>query len=254
MYPDDIMGTEIDDLYERRLQLHQIPNQFDDTIQQSRHNINTTEVNATTEAYPVASISPEIAAIPRNVTLAQIKRRRLKQQLERFLETDLPSVSDYMNNDDPTNLTKQFDKLVAEHRKRTRETRREIYFSHEYSSAKRDEKVRVMAMAEHFVYATRYKLVLYQVMRNKYYGSMKFRLGFLFALLRHLKNLQKWLYWSFLEFRIILLSHELKLLFKVMRLDLDIRYVVRLIQKVDYKKNMLYDPGFYNLPAQKRRK
>ncbi|XP_022830286.1 uncharacterized protein LOC111359078 [Spodoptera litura] len=252
--PDEVIGSHIDDeLYEARLKLNQLTFNLNDTSKQSR---NTFNVNATTEKYPMASVPPEIVATQSKAIRRRMKIRMLKKQLEKVLTTDLPSISEYIDVDDPAVITEKFDKLLEKSRKSEPSlTRREVYFydGHEEPPAyKAKTKRLIFRIAEHFVYLTRYKLVLSQVLKKKYSGNLRYRIGFLFALLRHLKNMQKWLQWTYKQYLVNTAFHEVKILQKVMRLDIDIRNVVDLIQKTEYQKNMLYDPNFYDISFEKK--
>lgn len=249
--PAEILDPEIDDLYEMRFKLNQLRYRFNDTVKQSRNNFS---VNVTTEGDPMTPVPPEIVRQSK-IEMKRMKTRMLKRQLMKVLTTDLPSISEYMEFDDPTVITEKFDKLVAKHRNTKFLTRREEYHPGENQPSQKSfelTKWAVFQVVEHFTYIARYKLVLSQVLKKKYSGNFRYRLGYLFSLLRHLKNTQKWLQWAYKQYAVDHHYYEVKMLQKIMRLDVDIRDVVAMIKKAEYDRNMLFDPFFYDVSLEKK--
>ena len=211
-----------------------------------------TTTNVTTERIQVATIPPEFSDKNMNLTLREIKRKRLRMQVETLLNSNR-SVADYLGDSDLDALTRRFDKLVEEHKMIfPTKTRREVYDDKDNKEVKRDTKRRLMNLMTHFVYITRYKLVFPQVLKKKYIDSPIYKIGFLFGLLRHLKNMQKWIYWaldtngSSGEQIVGTLMHDLKLYEKITRIDVDIKDVILLIQKWQYRGNIESNVKYYD--------
>lgn len=198
----------------------------------------------------MATIAPKIAAEYQNTTLGDIKIHRLKIQLDRVCNTNI-SVTDYLTNTNVEMLTRRFDQTVKQYKSKNLKTRREYYEDDQNSTVVYDAKKRLMNLMTHFVYITRYKLAYPQLLRKKYISNPAYKLGFLFALMRHLKNMQKWIYFVLKSNTendgqlIGTLFYALKLVQKIQRLDIDIKDVVLLIKKMEYRANIAYNPNFY---------
>lgn len=249
--PDDVIISETgEDFYTMRKRLQSIPyNPNDTTPFLTNTTLNdTTKAASTTEKIRLASVPPEIAAKFPNTTLRMIKEHRLKMQLDRLLSTHR-SVTDYLTDFDVSNLTRKVDQMIEKYKKTVpRDTRRESYSWGE-DDMKWEIKTRYMNLITHFVYITRYKLVYPQVLRKKYFDSYPYKFGFMFALLRHLKNMQKWLYWTLTTIGFHVdgsVYFAIKLYEKIQRLDIDIKDLILLITKTQYHRNLLYNPKFYD--------
>ncbi|PZC73054.1 hypothetical protein B5X24_HaOG210142 [Helicoverpa armigera] len=252
---DDIIAQELGDVYEARALLNSLAvhdNRTESTVEPVKLNANKTKSNktqSTTVKIPMATIPPEIEK-PKyiNTTLRELKKRRLQIQIEKILNTEPTPVSNYLAGaGDPTVLTRRFDHMVAQFKMKDPETRREIYDSKEQHWPKIWAKRILWKLQEHFVYEVRYKLIYPQQLRKKYISNLKYKLGFLFGLLRQLKNQQKWVYWAFRvhHTRLSAIYFSFKMFEKLARLDVDIRDVIELIKKTEYKINIRKDPEFY---------
>ncbi|KAJ8713723.1 hypothetical protein PYW07_014093 [Mythimna separata] len=266
--PDEVLTSEVGvDFYEMRKRLQSIPVDINNTMTELLSKQNYTSLNLTTKQFydnfttkglvgwttekiRLATLTPETAASATNTTLRDIKKRRSKLQLEKLLNTHR-SVSDYLADSDLDSLTRKFDQMVEENKKNTnlgQETRREYYIEYDWRAIYQS-KTRFMNLITHFTYITRYKLVYPQVLRKKYLDSPQYKIGFLFALLRHLKNMQKWIYWK-------LTSHgdgidgsiyyDIKMFEKILRLDVDIKDAELLLRKMEYHRNLQYNPKYYD--------
>lgn len=259
--PDDVFASELgEDVYEARRRLQKdsfdpkelINSTLAENATDLRRSANgTTKApnSSTTERARVATIPPKVNS---NLTLKEIKLRRFQLQLEGVLNSNR-TVADYLSDTDFDSLTRKFDQMMEKYKVEKTETRREVYDNGEaYTWRKVDAKKRLRNLITHFVYITRYKLVFPQVLRKKYVDSPVYRIGFLFALLRHLKNMQKWIYWIMVTngqtgYHIVgTIYHDLKLIEKVIRLDIDIKDVVLLIRKYEYKGNIQSNPNYYD--------
>lgn len=207
----------------------------------------------TTERIPIASIPPELSQW--NLTEREIKLRRVRLQLQTLLNSTR-TVADYIADSDRDTLTRKFDELVEKNQiKIPTKTRREYYYSSDTKAqklTKRENKRRLRELMSHFIYITRYKLAFAQVLRQKYYDNTVYKIGFLYGLLRHLKNMQKWVYWA-LDTNghtgnsvVGTVQYGLKMVEKLQRLDVDIKDVILLIKKWEFRTNIAINPNYYD--------
>lgn len=266
---DDILESEIGDIYEARSLLNKItegPDVYttplniggtpsDNDIR--KINVSTpkprraypTNFNVTTDRIMVAT-TPFDFKLFKNLTLKELKIRRYRRMIEHVLSNDFQVITDFTSDaHDPDQITRRFDQIVKKGQKElSHKTRRETYHGKVDQEERYHQKVRTFRLMEHFIYETRYKMVFSQILRNKYINSHRYKLGYAFALIRHLKSMQKWLYWSIKSWNEYIETQyfNLKMLEKIMRLDVDIKNVIKLIRRLDYERKILYNPRYYD--------
>ncbi|KAJ8715883.1 hypothetical protein PYW08_013168 [Mythimna loreyi] len=263
MDPDQIITSEVgEDFYEMRKRLDSLT-VGNDTMSYKLSNQNDTNLNmnttkgpdvstTTTERIQAATQAPTTRKKIKylNTTLREIKKRRVQLQLDKLLSTHR-SVSDYLTDSDLDTLTRKVDQMIEENKINNnfpQETRRETYRDDDWP-ATYEAKTRYMNLMQHFTYITRYKLIYPQLLRKKYWENPQYRIGFLFALLRHLKNLQKWIFWKLTKHGDEIdgsIYFDLKMYERILRLDVDIKDCVLLIKKMEYHRNIQYNPKFYD--------
>ncbi|XP_031768768.2 uncharacterized protein LOC116413463 [Galleria mellonella] len=167
--------------------------------------------------------------------MKKIKARKLQREINRLLEKN-NTIPDFKNNyDDPSTITEKFDKIQATPVQKA--ALREYYFDlFKRPTVFRKKKKTVMLM-EQYIYATRYKLSYVQKMRDKYRNDGEYKIGFCFALLRHLK-MEQMLIYNAIHKNQKLVSNvyfHLKLYEKALRLDVDIKDLINVIKDLDHK-------------------
>lgn len=264
MDADDIVASEIGDIYEARRLLNTIKdNPDDDNITKFEDNKGYKAIrkfysqvygNTTTERVRLATPSPsERLAV--NQTVRDIRRRILMRQLDKILNTDYKYISNFnVEEDHLTILTQKFDKLVEEHKAKANQTRREVYWDGDNQPRIWLQKLRSLNLMSQFIYMTRYKLVYSQILRKKYVNNYRYRLGYLFALLRNVKNMQKWVYSALKnnEIKIDTINFHVKCFERIMRFDIDIKDLIKFIIKTEYLRNMEYNPKFYDYSMEQK--
>ncbi|CAD0201039.1 unnamed protein product [Chrysodeixis includens] len=263
---DDIIASEIGDIYEQRRLLNTIkdfpvddnPTKF---IKNKRYKANMRKFFrrpgnrniSTTERTRLATPSLMERAIV-NRTVRDIRRKMLMRQLDKILNSDYKYMPNFnIEEDHFAALTKQGDELLKQHRERKNQTRREVYWSGDVSWSIWLQKKRILDIMSQFVYMTRYKLIYSQVLRNKYGANYRYKLGYLFALVRHIKNMQKWVYTALKKqsYWVDTINFNMKCYERIMRFDIDIKNLVQLIIKTEYLRNMEYSPRFYDYSLEK---
>ncbi|XP_026327960.1 uncharacterized protein LOC113236167 [Hyposmocoma kahamanoa] len=208
-----------------------------------------------------------------------LKRRKLRQ-LEEMITS--PSVlQEYLNNVDFDTLTRRFDAIPLTRRKepyptkpprkpgksleeRENEKREKViyhrdpfrpswawnydypYFMNGYKYTL--EKNKTIQIMHSIVHEVRYKLVFPQLLRKKYHKSIRYRLGYLFSMLRHLQRQSRLVYHE-LEIMVglyVTLYPTMRLLDKISRLATDIRDIIKLIRQYELERKMVVDPHYYD--------
>lgn len=133
-----------------------------------------------------------------NITVDEIKVRMRKIHLNKLLESQTTAIPDFSNDsDNPIHITRRFETIAKEAKtQRKPNLRYQVYFQHSNRDRIFKEKQRTISLMEQFIYATRYKLPYLQLLRKKYNYHLKYKIGYCFALLRHLKQQQKLIYSS----------------------------------------------------------
>lgn len=175
--------------------------------------------------------------------------RMKKFEIQRLLKEERSPFPNFAKDeDDLDHITQRFDAMQAKKKQRN-SFRREIYFDYQipYQGSIWRMKVRMRDLMQHFVYVTRYKLPYTQLLRRKYKGHLKYQIGYCFALLRHLRQEQKNLYSALKNFHKLYnnLVFHMKMYEKIVRLDVDIKDICRLIKVLNYKRNLEDDEDYY---------
>ncbi|XP_049867903.1 uncharacterized protein LOC126368068 [Pectinophora gossypiella] len=109
------------------------------------------------------------------------------------------------------------------------------------------EKNRTISIMHNWVYRTRFNLLYSQRMRKKYILSIRYKLGYCFALLRQLKREQRLLFNGYLYSGPVQghLYYHLKIYEKVVRLDVDMKDLIKFIKGLELSRKKTEQPDFY---------
>lgn len=213
----------------------------------------------------MATLKPKIM----NTTIytkTDFLRRRKFRQLKELIRS--PSVvQEFLNNDDFNTLTRRFDDIPASKRESMKKYRRDPHkwdinpkFTDDPSEfidyaehGSNDqlfmlERRKTMEIMHSIVHEVRYKLVYPQLMRKKYYKSIRYRLGYLFAMLRHLQRQARLVFHELqiMSENYISLYLTMRLLDKLGRLSTDVKDVLKLIRQYELERKMVEDPQYYD--------
>ncbi|CAG9561487.1 unnamed protein product [Danaus chrysippus] len=170
-----------------------------------------------------------------NMTLEKFIIRRRRIQLQELLEDNINAKPNFGDKEDEITIqTRRFNAIVNSTREEP-EALRELYFDDVEKRVSIREKKKTIALMEQFVYETHYMLPFMQVIRNKYKHHPKYQLGYCFSLLRTLKAQQMKLWTNLKTYQDIYLEFYtfLKIYEKVVRLDIDIKDILRIMYKLD---------------------
>lgn len=176
----------------------------------------------------------------RNISVKDIKtRHRLRNAMIIINDNTSPIPNFDAGDDDTRIITRRFDEMRRSHQDFRRY--REYWAQYVW----RNQTITIM---DHFIHATRYKLPHSQLLRKKYHKVTRYRLGYLFALLTHLKRQQMVLYTTLILFRVMVyhLHMHLRIYEKVVRLDVDIKDVIRMIKTIEMHRRLDSDKRFYD--------
>lgn len=204
-----------------------------------------------------------------------LQRRKLRQ-LEEIIRS--PSImQEYLNQDDFETLTRRFDAIPLTRRVkyyhkpprkpgktweewRIKERQKEHYkvkqswkWNYDYPYFMNGykytlEKNKTLQIMHSIVHEVRYKLVYPQLLRKKYHKSIRYRLGYLFAMLRHLQRQARLIYHE-IENMIqiyITLYYPMRLLDKISRLATDVKDVIKLIRQYEFQRKLVEEPQYYD--------
>lgn len=214
-------------------------------------------------------------------TKSDFLQRRKLRQLEEILRT--PSVvKQFLNDDDFDTMTRRFDNIKTEQTRRKKELlyyvnpprkpgmsfeERKIkkrqqmdywvkqsfkwnydypYFMNGYKYTL--EKNKTTQIMHAIVHEIRYKLVYPQLLRKKYHKSIRYRLGYLFGMLRHLQRQARLVYH---EFQNMVENYQsiyftLRIMDKINRFSTDVKDVIKLIRVYELQRKTVEDPHYYD--------
>jgi hypothetical protein len=178
-------------------------------------------------------------------TVADYKLRLKIMEMERRLDEYSNPVPNFdQGEDDPDVITRRYDKLIEDQGKTSLRQKQKIYLIN-WRNIWRNRTLTIM---QHFLYSTRYKLPYSQKLRKKYYDSPSYRIGFCFGLLRHLKMQQMIMYSQLTDFQFTYdsLHMHMKLYEKIVRLDVDMRDIMKHIRELESKRRLQEDPNYYD--------
>lgn len=228
----------------------------------------------------MATLKPNIVNTA-TYTKTDFLRRRKLRQLEELIKS--PSVvQEFLNDDDFDTLTRRFDDIpitrrakkyvvylprkpglsFEEWKLKVRKnqhftTKQRWYWNYDYPYFMNGyhytlEKNKTMQIMHSLVHEVRYKLVYPQLIRKKYHKSIRYRLGYLFAMLRHLQRQSRLVYHELdrMAEYYVNLYPTIKLLDKIGRLATDVKDVIKLIRTYELERKMVEDPQYYdNFPS-----
>lgn len=192
--------------------------------------------------------------------LKRIKVRMLTREIQSILQ-DASPISMVQNTEDPISQTsRRFNELRNKNLTTRKQYRRDNYPMNNY---KYDSdlykgwenatmfiriKRRLLTIMEHFIYSTRYRLMYSQKLRIKYRGDAKYKLGFLFALLKSIKQKQRILLNSYRKEYFIWQSFfiHLKVYQRIIRFDVDVKDVIKYIKQLEYERKQKEFPDYYD--------
>lgn len=179
-----------------------------------------------------------------NLTIADIKRRMQEREAWSIIEQNNNHLESFANGVDETAvITRRFDQISWWVNRPIGEVYDGIHW-YETQSA----KLRTIGVMAQFVYVTRYRLEYSQLLRKKYMQDVKYKIGYCFALLRLLKTQQLILYTTMVN-NVFLFRHgdypHLRVYEKIVRLDVDIRDVIKLIKQLEHERKMVEFPNYY---------
>ncbi|RVE47383.1 hypothetical protein evm_007982 [Chilo suppressalis] len=176
-------------------------------------------------------------------TVKEIEDKMRELEIQRIFANELNPLPNFeKNEDDPSLITRRFDKLRNEvhlgdgRRQRGDPNLRNLI------------RNRTLAVMEHFVYATRYKLPYSQILRAKYHNSEQYRIGFCYGLLYQLKRQQILMFTQLTihQYTTSTLHMHMRLYEKVVRLDVDIKDTIRLIRQIESRRRLKEDRNYYD--------
>lgn len=225
-----------------------------------------------------------LATIPPNETKVapysskDFEQRRKLRHVEDILKSP-HGIQEFLNGDDFDTLTRRFDEIPLQTRRGKRPIKKprkeDLASVEEYKIRQRKkspywikqswswnydypyfmngymytlEKNKTIQIMHSVVHEIRYKLIYPQLLRKKYHKSIRYRLGYLFALIRKLQRQQKLVYhelkkmWNLYTNIYI----TLRLFDKINRLATDIKDVIRLIRQYELLRKSTEDPQYYD--------
>ncbi|XP_028029092.1 uncharacterized protein LOC114242214 [Bombyx mandarina] len=178
--------------------------------------------------------------------------RRMNVKIAKILNQKSSQIPNFNNNDDdPSKITRRFDELRKKAIKGIDTGKNYLrleYFSDDNITEISIEKNKTLALMEHYIYETRYKLPYAQLLRKKYRDNIKYKIGFCFALLRQLKQQQMMIYTTLVNqyLRTTTLHFHIKMYEKVVRLDIDIKDVILLVRRYERARKLALNPNYYD--------
>lgn len=273
--------------YRQRRDWFRTPNTTSDLVAHLINNgaLNDTKVpsndtSTTTESSRkfMATLMPNLTKTPMYSKKDFLHRRKIRR-LEELIKS--PSIlQEYLNDVDIDTLTRRFDAIPTTRRadkwKHWRSVRKpgkspeEIkanqrlkvtlwgspswawnydypYFMQGYKYEL--EKNKTIQIMHSIVHEVRYKLVHPQLLKRVYHNHVRYRLGYLFAMLRHLQRQSRLVYHeleTMLDMYVIIYP-TIRLLDKIARLATDIRDVIKLIRQYEFQRKMKEEPNYYDI-------
>lgn len=185
-----------------------------------------------------------------NITMDDIIIRRRNIDIAHLLNQNESPMPDFANDaDDPAIITRRFEairkKITTYEPKRAL---RQEYFAWENQTRIYTEKSKTLALMEHYIYETRYKLPYAQLLRTKYKDHIQYKIGYLFALMRQLKQQQMTIYTTMMNnyLKTLTLHFHIKMYEKVTRLNVDIRDVMFYLKQLERQRKLADDPTYYD--------
>lgn len=277
---------ESQEAYRKRRDWFRTPNTTSDLVAHLINNgaLNDTKVpsndaSTTTESSRkfMATLMPNLTKTPMYSKKDFLHRRKIRQ-LEELIKS--PSVlQEYLNGVDIDTLTRRFDAIPATRRdrwkhfrpprkpgkspeERTGEQRlwRTLWgwpswaWNYDYPYFMQGwkyelEKNKTIDIMHSIVHEVRYKLVHPQLLKRIYHKNIRYRLGYLFAMLRHLQRQSRLVYHelSTMYDMYVIIYPTIRLLDKIARLGTDIRDVIKLIRQYEYVRKLKEEPHYYDI-------
>ncbi|XP_028170378.1 uncharacterized protein LOC114360024 [Ostrinia furnacalis] len=173
-----------------------------------------------------------------NFTVEDFKINKRVREVLRILNEPPLRLPNFDRGDDDLGLiTRKFDQMRRDFRKRYERYRVEKVW-----------RTRMITIMNHFIHATRYKLIHPQLLRKKYYEMNRYRIGYCFALLTHLKRQQLYIYTTLILFRkkVYFLHMHMRMYEKIVRLDVDIKDIIRMVKTLESRRRIEADPKYYD--------
>ncbi|CAG4963031.1 unnamed protein product [Colias eurytheme] len=177
------------------------------------------------------------------LTKEEYEKRKLKMDVTFILEKKNKTLLDF-DKDEIAVETRRFEEIRD--LPANVNYRREIYFDPTEAKKFARQKNKIVRLMEQFIYETRYKLPYVQLLQTKYRHTPRYRLGFCFAILQHLKQEQRVLYTTMKRYmdRFQALFIHIKMYEKIVRLDVDIKDVIVYIKKLNWERMEIEDPVY----------
>ncbi|CAH0730053.1 unnamed protein product, partial [Brenthis ino] len=179
-----------------------------------------------------------------NLTLEELHLRKTKLDIKTLLESHVSGLPNFEDEDQISIQTRRFNNIQNS----SNDTNlRGLYMSMSGATVNH-RKNRIVQLMAQFVYQIRYQLPYAQLLRKKYNKNLRYRIGYCFALLRNLKRQQMVIFTTMKNYqeRFLVLYAIIKLYEKVVKLDVDVKDLMKYIVHLDKVRQTESDVKFTN--------
>lgn len=194
----------------------------------------TTKISASDVTEKIATVVTKTAhkMYAENLTLEELHLRKTKLDIKTLLESHVSGLPNFDNEDEISIQTRRFNNIQNSS---NGTNLRDHYMSMRSGATVNHRKNRIVQLMAQFVYQIRYQLPYAQLLRKRYNKNLRYRIGYCFALLRNLKRQQMVIFTTMKNYqeRFLVLYAIIKLYEKVVKLDVDIKDLMKYIVHLD---------------------